>query len=273
MDCLAGPKMYYSILGFRGLLLGAQARLLNKRIEVSVRHPHLRYPVHLRLRTTDVALCGEILVLGLYDCDMATPPRVIVDGGANIGLASIFYAQKYPDARIIAIEPERSNYEMLVKNTACYPRITPVLAALWKSEKELDVVDVGAGHTTFQTQETTEAPMRGVIARTKAITVGRLMAEFGISAIDLLKIDIEGAEKDLFDGRTDWLKRVGVIAVEFHERMRPGSTASVRAATPEFEDSWTQGDVTYLARKGLAAPKRPAARSDSLLPLRILEAI
>lgn len=264
--------MYYSILGVKGLLLGAQARVLKKRIEVSIQHPHLRCPVHLRLRTTDVALCREIFVQNLYGCDMAHPPRVIVDAGANIGLASVFYAHRYPEARIIAIEPEPSNYQVLLKNTACYPRITPVLAALWDRNEDIDVVDVGFGHTAFQTQEIKADAARSMVARAKAITMDRLLTEFDISAIDLLKIDIEGAEKELFEGPVEWIERVGVIAIEVHEHMRPGSNACVQAATREFETSWTQGDVTYLARKGLASPTSGPSPSDSVLPFRILEA-
>ena len=55
-----------------------------------------------------------------YDCSFAADPKVIIDGGANIGTASIFNANRYPGARIYAIEPDPSNFDMLQKNTRNY---------------------------------------------------------------------------------------------------------------------------------------------------------
>jgi FkbM family methyltransferase len=267
-----GPRMYYSILGLRGLGLGAKARLLKRQIEVDVKHPDFPHPIHLRLRTTDVALCKEILIRQQYECVLAQPPRVIVDGGANIGLASVFFAHRYPDARVIAIEPESSNYAMLLKNTAPYPNIVAMRAALWNRDTELDLVDLGSGHTTFQTAEPATDMRGSVISKVAAITVDRLMDELGINAIDLLKLDIEGAEKELFEGPLAWTSRVGVIAVELHEHMRPGLMRSVSAAMRPFEESWTRGEVTFFARKGLASETLDGGLRESMLPLRILSA-
>ncbi len=266
-----GPRMYYSILGFKGLVLGAEARVLRKRTEVRIEHPNFPHPLHLRLRSTDVALCREILVEGLYECDLARPPSVIVDAGANIGIASVFYAHRYPNAKIIAVEPEPSNYHMLLKNTACYPNVTPVRAALWNRDAEVDIIDNGSGHTTFQTQEPGTKGNGHVVSTVRAVTMDRLMTEFGINAIDLLKIDIEGAEGELFQTAEKWVTRVGLIAVEIHEQLRPGSTASIRAAAHDFNISWINGDVTYLARKGVASAKPGGRRLGSVLPLRILD--
>lgn len=268
-----GAKMYYSILGVRGLLLGAEARVLRKRIEVRIEHPALRYPVHLRLRTTDVGLCREILVRGQYECDLVRPPRVIVDAGANIGLASVFYANKYPGAMLFAIEPEPSNYLMLQKNAARYPNIITIQAALWNCNTDVDVIDLHSGHLAFQTRERGTATNRNVVCTVPAMTVDRFMAKFGITAIDLLKVDIEGAEKELFEPDAAWISRVGVIAVELHDSLRPGLSASVQAAVKPFTMSWTRGEVTYWAREGLISAARhniPAA--DSMLPLRIIDA-
>lgn len=270
MAHFVGPRMYYSIFGVRGLLLGAEARILRKRISVSVAHPKFPHPVHLRLRTTDVALCREILVRGQYECDLARPPRTIVDAGANIGLASVFFANKYPQARIIAIEPELSNYTMLVKNTACYPNVTTVQAALWNRNTEIHLADLGSGHTAFQTREDAGSKP-DAISKVRAMTVDRLMDECQIDAIDLLKIDIEGAEKELFDSPELWIRRVGMIAIEIHEHLRPGSSASIQAAAVDFESVWTEGEITYFARSALVTARMPRRSSDSVLPLRILE--
>lgn len=264
--------MYYSILGLKGLWLGAEARLLRTKIDAEVKHPDFPYPIHLRLRTTDVALCREILIRRQYECLLAQPPRVIVDAGANIGLASLFFARRYPDARVIAIEPESSNYAMLLKNTAPYPNIVAVRAALWNRDTELDLVDLGSGHTNFQTAEAAGDKKGSVISKVRAMTIDRLMAEFDINTIDLLKLDIEGAEKELFEGPLDWVRRVGVFAVELHERLRPGLAKSAEKAMRPFEESWMRGDVTYFARKGFASESLQQGDYDSMLPLHVLSA-
>ncbi len=60
------------------------------------------------------------------------------------------------------------------------------------------------------------------------MTVAQIMDASGFSEVDLLKLDIEGAEADLFrDGPPDWLKRVTNVAVELHDRFRPGCTERV----------------------------------------------
>ena len=57
----------------------------------------------------------------------------------------------------------------------------------------------------------------------RGITMNELFDEFGIDRIDLLKLDIEGAEKEVFgSGPTAWLDRVGVIAIELHDCFKPG---------------------------------------------------
>jgi len=55
-------------------------------------------------------------------------PKVIIDGGSNVGYASVFFANRYPDARIISVEPEASNFRLLVKNTRSYPNVTRIRA-------------------------------------------------------------------------------------------------------------------------------------------------
>lgn len=274
MRYFAGPRLYYSVLGARGLILGARARVLRKKIEVRVEHPSLQHPVHLRLKTTDVDLSRSILLERQYECDLARPPCVIVDAGANIGLASIFYANEYPNARIIALEPEPSNYAMLIKNTAPYPNITPVNAALWGNDEEIQVIDPGRGHIAFQTCGTA-ASLAGTVVRTaEGVTVGRLMANFGIASIDLLKIDIEGAEREVFGSAGDWISRVGVIAAELHDWLRPGASASAQAVLQQFDLSWTSGEITYWARRGLAgAPSRSLPSGKCSGALRIVDAM
>lgn len=234
---------------------------------MAVRVPALPNPVHLRLRTTDVELCREVLLNGLYDYELCDKPSAIVDAGANIGLVSVSYASRYPSAKIIALEPESSNFEMLRKNAAFYPNITPLRAALWNKNTKLNLVDPGLGHTTYQTRETRAQAASSKDSLVAAITINKLMAEFDIGFIDFLKVNIEGAEKEVFESAADWIRHVGVIAMDLHEDIRPGSSGPVLAATQGFEVSWQQGAITVWARKDSVPRERHLAGSRTVLQI------
>ena len=242
-----GFRLYHSLFGVRGVLLAAAARLSGETILASVEIPGLPHSVFLRLRTTDVGVCQEVLLRGQYDCELPRNPRVIVDAGANVGLTSVFYANKYPDAAIIAIEPERSNFEILSRNVAPYPSIRALHAALWSENSEVEITDPHGTNTEFRVSGERGAPANGAQI-VRGITVDRLMREFDVDFIDLLKLDIEGAEKEVLLRSSEWSERVGVIAVEIHDWIHEGSSASIRDATRDFPVEWSRGEITYRAK-------------------------
>jgi FkbM family methyltransferase len=161
-----------------------------------------------------------------------------VDAGAHIGMASILFALKYPHARIIAIEPESSNFAALVRNTAPYKTITPIQAALWQEDGEVTLGPSNAHPKgAFQIVENGRQ-------RVRAIKMDTLMRETGIASIDLLKVDIEGAEIEVFQS-CSWIKSVRVIAIELHDRVRPGCSSVVKNAARGLRFD-QQGEVTFL---------------------------
>lgn len=269
--------MYYSLFGYRGLLLGAKEKSTGKPTEVTVAVASVAHPVRLRVRTTDVSLCNEILVKEQYKWQFPTAPRVIVDAGANIGLTATYFANRYPNTRIISIEPEATNFEMLAKNTAAYSNVTALHAALWIADGDVDLFDPGQGHTTFQVAA--GDGVAGGAARTgrgmvRGVTLGTVMREFGIDAIDLLKVDIEGAEKEIFENASAWIGSVNTIAVETHDWLRPGSSASVRAAAKDFPFVEQRGEITFYSREtvGATAPETATrnAHSKPKFPFQII---
>jgi FkbM family methyltransferase len=273
--------LHYRTFGFHGLFLVVKARLWRRPVQVRFSVPGFPYALHLRLRTSDVALFREVLVDCQYDWELPVCPEVIVDAGANIGLTSVVYANRYPQARIVAIEPEASNFEMLKKNTSSYANITAVRAALWKENCELNILDPGDGLWDFwgfrtADPEKSEASKRG---RVRGITLDELMKENCLDCLDLLKVDIEGAEKEVFERSTAWIDRVGAIAIELHDRFKEGCSDSVCAATKNFEVRWQRAETTFLLRRNIAASGSPqeglmtklqhSGQGRSILPLRI----
>jgi FkbM family methyltransferase len=273
MSLRQGFALYYDLFGAAGLFLAARSRLSGRKIEVAAQVPGVSHPVHLRVRTTDIGMCSEILVNRCYRHDLPATPKVIIDAGANIGLTSIYYANEYPNARIVAIEPEESNFRMLRKNIAPYPNVETINAALWGENRELDIFDPKEGHSSFQTQSGTT---RGVVEpnKVRGVTLDTLMAELAIEFVDLLKIDIEGAEVEVFADPILWIDRVGIIAIELHDWLRQGCDSRVNRATKDFNLRERNGETTYFAKSNFASrlPSYPR-QEDSVrakIPLKIL---
>jgi FkbM family methyltransferase len=257
MSILGGMRSYYSLFGIPGVLLVSKSRLSHATIEVKFLAPGYEHPLFIRLRTSDASLLGEILLRLEYDFELSKSPGIIVDAGANIGFASIFYSGKYPASRIIAIEPESSNFTLLKKNTANYSNITPVHAALWSENEVVKVIDPGVGQWGFQTYARGAVSSARHCAEVPGMTVDKLMSDLNLDHIDLLKVDIEGAEKEVFENSSSWIDKIGMIAIECHDRFKAGCSNAVRAATTAFEYEWSRGETTFLLRKQIDAGESP----------------
>jgi FkbM family methyltransferase len=274
-------RQYYSLFGIRGVTLAAKSRTLKKSIHVKTTPKGFLHPLYLRLRSSDVTLFRSIFLDLEYDWPIAKCPSVIVDAGANVGFTSVFFARRYPQARIIAVEPDSSNFAILTRNTEPYANITAIRAALWKESKRLAIVDPGLGYWAFRASDNEEdaagEKSRGAV---EGVTLDRVLADRGLNHIDILKVDIEGAEKELFESSGTWIDRVGAIVVEIHDYT--GCREAVYAATKNFAIEEHQGDTTIFMRQNYALPKPVVARYleerhqnrlhlNSLLPFDIAE--
>lgn len=75
------------------------------------------------------------------------------------------------------------------------------------------------------------------------------MDEHDCSYIDILKIDIEGSEKELFENPTPWVDKVGMIVIELHDHFKAGCSSSVYSSTKDFQVASCKGETTILLRK------------------------
>ncbi|HTW78148.1 MAG TPA: FkbM family methyltransferase [Terracidiphilus sp.] len=246
MSLREGFNGYRRTLGIRGVAAMALYRAVGfpRRLRAHVRG--LDHPVWLRMRTSDVSVLSGILLGNEYEIDLPMPPRIILDAGANIGMASIFFARRYPQARIIAVEAEQSNFEVLVRNVAPYPQVTPIRAALWNRDTEIRLrypyAKSGAvDKSAFLVDETSDG------ASVRAVTLRTLLAELKIEVLDLIKVDIEGAEFELFEDPAPLL-RAQCIMVEIHEGLRPGCSARIRDSLGAFECS-RRRETTFFRRR------------------------
>jgi FkbM family methyltransferase len=248
---------YCKWFGARGLYFMLQNKLSTAPRPVKVTVPGIQYPVTLRLKTSDLETYGKIFAEQEYCFEAKKAPKVIVDAGANIGLASVFFANAFPDATIIAVEPEQTNFLLLRTNVAPYKTIIPIQAALWGENARVNVVDLGLsgewGKWEFQTQPLGEEGAKRVCHQIQGLTLDRIMRDQRIDYVDVLKIDIEGAEKEVFANAPQWIDKVGILIIELHEHLRPGCNRTFSEATSHFPVRWRQGESLFIAQEGLLA--------------------
>tara|TARA_R110001599_G_C12253726_1_gene659852 strand:- start:1108 stop:1854 length:747 start_codon:yes stop_codon:yes gene_type:complete len=211
----------------------------------------IKYPFILRNNSSDVPTFRQIFIDNEYNFNVTKPPEVLIDAGANIGLASIYFSNKYPNAQIISIEPEESNFQLLKSNTASYKNIIPIQAALWSENGKVNLLDPGLGHWGFMTGSTNTAgnSFGSQCHEVKSVTVDRIIEDYGLDNIDILKIDIEGAEKEVFRDTSAWILKVNSLIIELHERMKQGCNRSFYNGSNGFDNEWKQGENIYLTRR------------------------
>ncbi|GBU25095.1 hypothetical protein R83H12_01734 [Fibrobacteria bacterium R8-3-H12] len=206
-----------------------------------------KFPIYVRNGTTDVLVYKSIAENAEYDFVAEKEPKIIIDAGANIGLASVFFANKYPNAKIIAIEPEEFNFEMLEKNTAPYSNIHTIKAALWNSICELDLFG-GYDDWGFRLEMDKKESRMKKRHLTKTVTIEKIIEDFNMDKIDILKIDIEGSEREVFNSSSAWIDKVNSIIVELHESIKKGCNKAFYKISKKYNSIRKYGEYIYLTK-------------------------
>lgn len=152
---------------------------------------------------------GEIIEQELYRFVTATPAPYILDGGANMGLSVLYFKRLYPRSTILAFEPDPALFALLERNVQRH-RLSDVQLcpyALWTAEGTMDFASEGAdGGRLAQGEQ--HLPTTTVQARR--------LRDYLDRPIDLLKLDIEGAETEVLQDCADRLHWVERLFVEYH---------------------------------------------------------
>jgi len=153
----------------------------------------------------------EIFLQQVYRFAPAREAPVILDCGANIGLATLYWKLRHPAARIIAFEPDPAIFEALAWN-CCHWDLTGVdlvNAAVWTAAGEMSFWPEGSDAGRLLPEDCVEIPAR--------ITVNTVrLRDYLGGPVDLLKLDIEGAEMDVLQDCADTLQQVDHLFVEYH---------------------------------------------------------
>jgi FkbM family methyltransferase len=217
---------YLSLLGFaRGtrwliLRVGDRFRIISG--ERRVRPPGVEHPVTMRVGgSSDPLVFDQIFING----DLANligrvrEARTIVDLGANVGYASIVFLKAFPNAHVLAVEPDPKNAALCSRNLAPYGNRTRLVqAAAWSRSCDLVLIRGAFGDgKEWATQVRPAQP--GEVADVKALDMPTLFQMCPLPVIDILKIDIEEAESTLFgEGTERWLNCVRNLCVEIHSK-------------------------------------------------------
>jgi FkbM family methyltransferase len=137
----------------------------------------------------------------------------MIDAGANIGMSSIYFLNRYPSLKVVAIEPDPETFEICRMNLAPYSdRVVLIKGAIWSSCGRVALVK---GELEWNSHVRQTEP--GADGSVESYDVPALIAAGGGGMVDLLKIDIEGGERELFSKNAEaWLPAIKNIAIEFH---------------------------------------------------------
>jgi FkbM family methyltransferase len=174
-------------------------------------------------RTYDLTALGQYSRVALLYADILarglTP--LIIDCGAYSGLSPRFLLRQFPKCDIIAVEPSKDNFELLQQNTAAFNQISALHAAI--SLEPAVRVESPNGALCGYISSSCAA---GDVDKIDCVNISDLLSQKPLHAPFIVKIDIEGAERDAF-GADEWFSRVPIVIVELHDWMFPweGSSA------------------------------------------------
>lgn len=209
-----------------------------------------KHPVLIRQNGYDWAVVEEIFIRDVYRVDLANVKHIL-DLGGNIGLAALSFVWNFPGAQVCTVEPMPENLAVLRRNVELNRAPVRVVAA---------AVGTDNGQARFSFSEDPRRHSARIpvlptdrLVDVNVLSVPSLMKLMDWEDIDLLKIDIEGGEKDLLSGQPSWLRNVRCIIGEGHAGV--GYTIEVCRENLEplgfqiQEIDRNEGAMVFLARR------------------------
>jgi FkbM family methyltransferase len=230
-------KIYYGLkfelLGFRAGLQRHPSGLIGLPVKIGT----IRRPFHVRYSSRgDLGVYYQIFINRDYDLTHFPQARkfgsfydslvkenkrpLIIDAGSNIGASIVWFAARYPLSKIAAIEPNKKNCELLTRNCSGidYELFS---GGIGSADGVMYLEDPGFSDWGFRVTEAGTEEVR-IFSATKL--VDSLANESTVPFI--MKVDIEGGERYLFERDAEWVNRFPLLIVELHDYMLPGISAS-----------------------------------------------
>ena len=181
-------------------------------------------------------------------------PEYILDVG-GIGMSAIWLSLLYPNARVIRMDPNPDNFAIGLYNSRFFPNITQVNLGLWDKQTTLQMCERPGWKTlAFFTREADDPPCEIAVpgGEVSVALLANVMKAFNIPSFDIIKMDIEGAELQVFkeESMKDIVAKTTVFAIELHERYVANSEAAVRdvfAGLP-FQEFWDDENTIWVSK-------------------------
>lgn len=185
---------------------------------------------------------------------------LIIDAGGYIGTAAIKLAKMYPQSTVVSLEPSSKNFALLKKNTAKIHNIECLKVAL--TSKRLGKVKLynrGTGELGFTIVEIPlDNPDAKFIEETEVVSLKEISERYDNKLIGLLKVDIEGGEKKLFEEVDEVLSNIPVVFVELHDRIVEGCSKAFEKFSADRLIIKSDGEKYLSIKKtSVRLPRRP----------------
>ena len=204
---------------------------------VSILPKGFKSPLFIRRGGTDIVCFEQIFNKKEYSflLDLEKKPNTILDCGGYIGLSAAYFSSKFKKAKIFVVEPDHENYIFALLNNKNNKNVRILNSAVWSENTFLEENSRPEGAMTIQFGEVKNNEK--LIDSVKAYTVKELLRLANFEKIDFLKVDIEGAEKELFSSKDchEWINNCSVISCELHDNInskvyKPGCTEALENA-------------------------------------------
>jgi FkbM family methyltransferase len=220
--CGAGRRMQLKIF-FLGLVMPLRDKLLGPReARLRLRYGRLEVPWTVGPKS-DFDVLNEVLVLKVYETALPTTERTtILDLGSHMGATVLFWRERFPEARIVAVEPDPVTFSRLRRNVGGWPGVELRNVAVCMDDGPVAFASARQSWISSLSGEGQPVTVEGR-------TFPSLIAEIG--HVELLKVDIEGAERYILHDQA--LQHVYGIIGEYHDSGDPDERerffASLRA--------------------------------------------
>jgi FkbM family methyltransferase len=223
-------KKQVDLIRFQGLLFTLNEFFRNFTGKDSFRRYRLvfvgfKHWIYAQKGTSDTIIYDQVFVRQEYTCVNVINeiPKSIIDAGANVGYSSAYFRQCFPNVKVVALEPDVRNYGMLLRNVGGLDGVITVLGALWGETCMLSMSNESYRDGSACAQVVSQ--LKGDV---QAFTIDEIIQSYNLQHPILVKIDIEGAESNVFlQQRADtWLEKVDTVVIEIHEDSLFGNPVS-----------------------------------------------
>jgi FkbM family methyltransferase len=203
--------------------------LLNKNSSYTLTSKNAQFPLICRPNTSDKDVFKQIFIETEYSClDDLSNVNLVIDCGANVGYSSAYFLTRFPMCKVICVEPDLSNFNLLEKNLAPYKeRAMLIRAGIWSHPADLKILEEPYRDGREWTVQVRECKS-GETPEMQAIDIGTLLKESGQDKISILKMDVEGAEAVVFAKNYEsWLSNVDNMVIELHDDSSFGKASDI----------------------------------------------